>query len=214
MKSSIKLVASLLLLIFGSLAAFAQAPGAAAQVSPFLDKLDFPEVEGWTRGAKKILPTGEDGVTVNYDSPSRERITVYVYRREEGGPAKDLTGVIKEEFNGARDAIRMVADAGVYSEFKEIKSETVTMGGATGKVKALRSLLTFKVGSNKMNSEIYVFPYNGYVTKFRVTRPADVAKERDDAYAKLLAAMDAFFSKPINPAVARVEGLTERSAVH
>ena len=194
MKSQLRILGTLFIVTFASVFAFAQKPEPApVDKLPVHERIEFPEVEGWERGEKAMLPTGEEGIFINYDSPARERVTIYVYKRD-GEVSDKLGGVVKEEFNGARDAIKSVAEAGLYTDLKESKSETGTIG-ATGKVKALHVQMTFKARGAPMNSEIYVFPYKGYVAKIRATRPAGVDKTRDEAFAKLLAAIDELFSK-------------------
>lgn len=185
MNRSIKLQFIVLLILAAALPA-------VAQNSSVLEGLKFPEVEGWKRGAVLAIPGEQDGIAVNYDSPARERVTVYVYTR--GQKASDLKGIVKDEFDGARDAIKTVVDAGIYTDLKESKPETGNIGGAAGKVKALHVNMTFKVRGNPMTSEIFVFPYKGYVGKLRVTRPAGLDKASEDAYAKLLAAIEAVFA--------------------
>lgn len=196
MRSHIRIFGTLLLVVAGATLAFGQKPqtSSTAEKLPIIERLEFPEVEGWEVGEKMALPTGEEGIVVNYDAPTRERVTVYVYRRGDAVPDK-LTGFVKEEFEGARDAIRTVAEAGMYADLKESKSETASVGGTAGKVKALHIQMTFKARGVAMNSEIYVFPYQGYAVKIRATRPADVDKSRDEMYVKLFTALDDLFSK-------------------
>ena len=196
MKKPLKLIVSLAILVSAAVFAVGQKPQPATTDDklPLIERLQFPEVEGWELGEKVALPTGEEGIVVNYDSPTRERVTVYVYRRGIEVPDK-LTGFVKEEFEGARGAIRTVAEAGMYTDLKESKSETSNVGGAAGKVKSLHTQMTFKARGVKMNSEIFMFPYKGYGVKIRATRPGDVDKSRDEAYARLFAALDDLFSK-------------------
>lgn len=171
--------------------AFAQSPKPASQS---VGDLNFPDVEGWSRSDKVAIPVEESGFTVNYDSVARERMTVYVYTRGSSPLPKDLSGIIKEEFEGAKDAIKMVAEAGMYTNLKELKSEKSTVGGANGKVKALHALLSFDVKGTKMRSEIFVFAHKDHVIKLRVTRPEAVSKDRDASYAQLLTSIDGLFS--------------------
>ncbi len=191
MKSILNICGPVILLLLGLSFAFGQKPAPDVTVP---DSIQLPEVQGWTAGAKIAIPGETDGVAASYDSPQRERVTVYIYKRGDGA-AKGLSGVVKEEFDGAREAIRTIADLGVYTDVKESKTETAPVGGSAGKVKALRVGLTFKTRGTPMTSEIYVFPYKGYIVKLRATRPATLDKTQDEGYARLLTALDSLFSQ-------------------
>ena len=195
MNLQLRIFGTLSLILLTAVFAFAQKPQPApTDKLPLHERIEFPEVEGWELGEKSPLPAGDDGIFINYDSPGRERVTIYVYRRGSGDVPDKLSGLVKEEFDGAREAIKTVADAGMYTDLKESKSDTAAIG-ATGKVKALHVQMTFKARGAPLNSEIYVFPYKGYIVKIRATRPAAVDKTRDESYARLLAAIDELFSK-------------------
>jgi hypothetical protein len=156
--------------------------------------IEFPTVEGWNLGEKQAIPMEQSGIVVNYDSDLKERMTVYVYSRGEIDKSNGLSGVVKDEFEGAKDALKTVADAGIYTNLKTVKSETAFVGGASGKVKALRALLSFEARGMKLNSEIFVFPYKEHVVKLRVSRPATLDAVTA-SYSTLLAAIDGLFSK-------------------
>lgn len=156
--------------------------------------MEFPTVEGWSSSEKSKVP-GETAPSafINYDSTDRERVSVYVYSRGAKIP-DDLTGTVKDEFDGAIQALHTFVEMGIYSNLKIIKNETATIGGTAGKVKALRALLTFEAGGTKLNSEIYVFPYKGHIAKLRISRPAALPSE-GPAYLKILKTLDELFSK-------------------
>jgi hypothetical protein len=159
-----------------------------------LDKLVFPEVNGWKRGDVSPLPTDDDGVFVHYDSPSSEWMTVYIYRR--GATAKNnLSGVAKEEFEDAKDALRTVTAAGMYSDLKESTSGTTVLGEPGFTRKALHAAMSFRAQQTPLTADLYVFPYRGYVVKLRVTRLAELGSETDAAHAELLSAINKMFSK-------------------
>jgi len=184
---------TIILVLCAAIFAAAQKPAPATSGTlPIYDRLEFPAVEGWEGGKRSPLP-GDDGIFVNYDSSAGERVTIYVYSRA-GDVSDKLSGVIKDEFDGARDAIKTVAEAGIYTDLKQSNSEAGVIG-TTGKIKALHVQMTFKARGAPLKSEIYVFPYKGYVAKIRATRPAGVDETRDESYARLLAAIDQFFSK-------------------
>lgn len=59
----------------------------------------------------------------------------------------------------------------------------------------MKSILNTFGPGDAMNSEIYVFPYKGYIVKLRATRPATLDKTQDEAYVRLLSALDSLFSQ-------------------
>ena len=155
--------------------------------------LKFPTVEGWAGTEKRPIPSPGDGYTVGYNYPGYGAVTVYVYSHRMDKIPDELAGVIKDELEGAAGAIRQVASMGVYSDVKEGKTETIVLGGAQGKVKVLRTQFALTRGEQKMNSEIYVFPYKNNIVKLRVTRSASASDEMNDSFANLLAALDGVF---------------------
>jgi hypothetical protein len=171
---------------FNAAAQATETKTSAKKFSP--SEIVFPEIEGWKAGAKGAIPMEESGVSINYDSPERERITVYVYKR--GQAAKDLKGVVKEEFDGALDALSQFAEAGLYSNLKIGKKETTTVGGS---VQSLKAGLGFEARGAKYSSELFVFPYQDHVVKIRASRPDPIAN--NDLYSKFLIAIDKLFSK-------------------
>lgn len=185
----------LVVLVVGLSAGFAQTTATGSDKSKFQPQdVEFPKVNGWTLGAKTPLPGEESGFAVNYDSPDEERMTVYIYSRGQSGIPNELSGVIKDEFDGAIQALKTVAEMGYYSNLKVAKTDTASVGGANGKVKALHALLTFEAGGTKFNSEVYVFPYKNHVVKLRISRPATLPAD-SETYLKLLMAIDGVFSK-------------------
>ena len=110
-------------------------------------KLTFPNVEGWDKSAITTYPYAELGYSINYESEEGGRVTVYVYN---GGRTKIPTGsqdkIIKDEIDKAKFEIYQVEIMGKYKDVKELKSETVNLGGLTGKVESLHSLFSFTAG--------------------------------------------------------------------
>jgi hypothetical protein len=159
----------------------------------------FPEIDGWEKGEVTKYPTTALGYSVGYESEKGEIVTVYVYT---GGlktiPDDVSHKTFKDEMNRAKAEIRQVEEMGYYENVKELKNDTVTLGGDAGKVKALHTLFTFKVRGQEVSSEIFIWGYQNNFIKIRATRKA----EKDMAYSKeftaLLAELDKLFSKPAN----------------
>ena len=156
----------------------------------------FPDVEGWVRDEIYTYPTKELGYSVNYQSREGGKVTLYVYN---GGHKTIPNGIAdnlpKGEIEIAKDELNQVGRMGIYQDLKEVKSDAITLGGSSGKVKSLYSLFNFKLRGNVMTSEIYLFGYNNNFIKLRATRPKEAEGTVNKALAKLLAALDETFSK-------------------
>jgi hypothetical protein len=187
-------------LAFLSTSSFAQAKPAPTvtpeklkleRVSKFDGNVKFPDVDGWTRGEKVQYPTSELGYSVSYGSPSG-RVTVYVYNAGLKTIPNDLTGPVADQMTTARKDIKAMVEQGGYDSSTEGKVETVTVGGPTGKVRSLHTEFTLKAKGNEFDSETYIFPYNDYFVKIRITRPKAVGKTED--LQELLKSLDDVFS--------------------
>jgi len=163
-----------------------------------IEEIEFPTVDGWTRGEKQIIPDdgGGRGHVINYDSKTNGRVTVYIYTRGLKSIPDGLGKLVEEELEGAKAAIRVVAGTGAYGEVKGGKTETITLGGDKGRVKSLRASYVFNRNGQVLNSEIYLFGYQDHFIKLRASRPASASNE---AFAALLLSLDQLFSKTKSP---------------
>lgn len=158
--------------------------------------VDFPDVGGWERDEIQKYPVEELGFSVNYESEEGGRVTVYVYNGGNKSIPNDLSDkVIRNELNSVKNEIRRVADMGYYQNVKEVKNDTITLGGAGGKVKALRTVYNLSAGGRDLTSEIYIFAHQNRFIKIRATRPRDKDESGNKAVNSLLAQLDAMFSK-------------------
>ncbi|MCD9189606.1 MAG: hypothetical protein LUM44_24595 [Pyrinomonadaceae bacterium] len=158
-------------------------------------KKDLPEITGWEKNGSMDMSDPSEDYIVDYQSESAGRVTVYVYSR--GLPAvpdgiKDA--LIIDEFNGAKGAIFQLAEVGIYTDVKEIKNETVTLGGKPGKIQSLHSNFTFKAKGTPLVSEIFLFGKQNKFIKIRATRPKDQEASGQSAMDTLLSELDKFFS--------------------
>jgi len=157
--------------------------------------IDFPEVEEWEKSEIQKYPTEEMGFSINYESNRGGRVTVYVYN---GGKKKIADGtadkVVKEELDKAKEEIKKVAGLGYYENLKELKNETATLGGTSGKNKVLYALYNFDAQGKTLTSEIYIFGNKNRFIKIRATRPRDKNEIGDKMVADLLKEIDLFFS--------------------
>lgn len=159
-------------------------------------EIQFPEIEGWEKGEVTVYPVPELGYSIGYRSEEGEAVTIYVYN---GGYKKIPDGitdkVIKSQIDQAKSDIKKAEEMGVYEDVKELKNDTVTLGGVTGKVKALHSVFSFSLKGREVNSEIYLFGYNNNFIKIRASRPKQTVDEDITAMATLLSEIDKIFAK-------------------
>lgn len=156
---------------------------------------EFPDVAGWEKSEIQKYPTEALGFSVNYESNAGGKVTIYVYN---GGNKKIGDGVedkiVVSELKKAKGEIQQIADMGYYENLKEVKSETITLGGAAGKLKSLYTLYTMGPKGRLANSEIYIFGHQNRFIKIRATRPRENS-EGDKMVADLLKEIDAYFAQ-------------------
>lgn len=161
-------------------------------------KINFPNVEGWEKSEITNYPVAELGYSVNYESVEGGRVTVYVYN---AGKSKIAAGakdkVIKDEIVKAKNEILEFEKRGVYQNVKEVKNETVMLGGETGKVESLHYLLSMSARGNNLTSEIYLFGYKNHFIKFRATRLFEKEGTKNQAINDLLTALDKLFADEV-----------------
>jgi len=157
------------------------------------EPLDFPEVDGWTKGDVQKYPQAELGYSVNYDAKGSNRVTVYVYNGGRKDIRNSLAGAVKDEIEQAKSEIDAMAEMGVYSDVKVEKDEKTKVGGKAGKIDTLHKVLSFKARGNQLHSEIYIFPFEGNFVKIRATRPKAGGPADEEAVVRLLAEIEAMF---------------------
>lgn len=170
-------------------------PGGLATVTLEDLAVDFPEVEDWEQSEIQKYPTEDLGFSINYEAKAGGRVTVYVYKGGQKTIPDDVTDkVIKNELNKAKGEIQKIADMGYYDNLKELKNDTVTLGGSAGKIKALHTLYNFSARDQNLTSEIYIFGNRNRFIKIRATRPRDDNATGDKMVTDLLKEIDTFFS--------------------
>lgn len=157
--------------------------------------VNFPDVDGWEKSEIQKYPTEELGFSINYESETGGRVTIYVYNGGKKNIPDDVSDkIIATEFGNAKNDIRKIADMGYYQNVKEAKNDTVTLGGTGGKVKALRALYNLSAGGQDLTSEIYIFGHQNRFIKIRATRPRDKDEKGNQAVTNLLAEIDTMFA--------------------
>ncbi|MGB7202725.1 MAG: hypothetical protein WBD16_10695 [Pyrinomonadaceae bacterium] len=157
----------------------------------------FPEIDGWEKGELTKYPSAALGYSIGYESETGEIVTVYVYNAGLKTIPDDVNHkTIKDEINRAKAEIRQVEEMGYYENVKELKNDTVTLGGEAGKVKTLHALFTFKLRGNEVASDIFIWGYQNHFVKIRATRKAEKEMVNSKIFTVLLAELDKLFSKP------------------
>lgn len=151
----------------------------------------FPEVENWQRGEKRTYSSPELGYSVSYTSEEGGTVSVFVYNGGNSSIANGTTDeVVIEEFDRTKARMKMLGGQAAV----EVKSDTVTLGGTSGKVSALRALYNFSLQNQTVDSEIFIFGYKNNFIKIMATRPKSKNGE-NKSLIKLLAAIDKMFAK-------------------
>lgn len=157
------------------------------------EPLEFPDVEGWTKGATLKYPQRELGYGLNYDADGGSRVSIYVYNNGRKDIKNTLTGAVKEEIENAKAGIDAMVEMGAYSEVKVLKDEKSKLGGKDGKIEVLRKVMSLKAGNTQLHTEIILFPFEGDFIKIRASRPKSLGPEAEAAMNKLFAEIEAFF---------------------
>lgn len=170
----------------------------AASATPSTEKSakkDLPEIAGWEKNGTLNMSDPSEDYIVDYQSESAGRVTVYVYSRGLSAvPDGVKDTLIKDELEGAKGAIFQLAEVGIYKDVKEIKNETVMLGGKSGKVQSLHSNFTFKAKGTPLVSEIFLFGKQNKFIKIRATRAKEQETSGQAAMDILLSELDKFFS--------------------
>lgn len=159
-------------------------------------ELVFPDLENWQRGEVRTYPTEELGFSVPYLSREGGTVSIFVYN---GGYSNIADGIgdknVVGEFDRTKSKMVMLGEQGLYQGVKEVKSDTITLGGSNGKVKALHALYNFRLQGQEVDSEIFIFGYKGNFIKILATRPKAKNGAENQALVELLAAFDKMFAK-------------------
>lgn len=159
-------------------------------------EIQFPVVEGWEKGDTTVFPSPELGYSIGYKSEEGNIVTIYVYN---GGLKKisdDINDkVVKSQMEKAKNEIKQAGKLGYYDKVKEVTSDTVMLGGSSGKLKTLHSQFTFTVREVDVISEIYLFTHQNHFIKIRVTSPAGNEDTENKALNNLFTKIEGLFSE-------------------
>lgn len=152
---------------------------------------EFPDIAGWKKSVSSF--GGSLGDMANYDSVEGGRVTLYFYDGGRNLIPDDLTSkILKDEMLNAKAGILQFGERGLYQNIREVKNDTVTLGGKSGKVKALYAQFYFSASGNDLVSEIFLFPFKNNFLKIRASRPKEI--EKSVVFQAFLAEVDAYFS--------------------
>jgi hypothetical protein len=159
-------------------------------------KIEFPKIDGWEKGEIYRYPQAGLGYSIGYESKNGGFVDIYVY---DGGfkaiPNGITSNIVKMQFEQAKGDIFRAEKQGQYKNVKELKSDTITLGGIDGRIKSLYSLFNLTAGNNNLTSEVYLFGYKNNFIKIRASRLRENAGTINKDVATLLAAMDTLFTK-------------------
>lgn len=159
-------------------------------------KVEFLDIEGWKRSEVTKYPTPELGYSVNYDSEEAVRVTIYVYNLGMTNISNDINNsVVKNEIGRAKGDIKAVAKMGYYQDVKELKNDTITLAGQTGKMKALHTVFNYSVKGKPLISEIYLLGHKNNFIKIRATYPKVEVEAENKALADFLVEIEKLLSK-------------------
>jgi hypothetical protein len=178
--------------------ATAQPPGGKSESSKTTTRteIEFPDIDGWEKGEIQKFPTAALGYSIGYQSNYGDIITIYVYNGGQTKIPNDINDkILKNEIEKAKNDIIQAGKAGYYENVKEIKNDTVTLGGADGKIKALHTLFNFKLRGQDVDSEIYLFGYRNNFIKIRATRPKAEKNTENKFLTSFLAEIEKVFSE-------------------
>ncbi len=156
-----------------------------------LPKVEWPKVDGFTRGEPREMNTRTGGYTIAYNSTDEAApvvLTLYFYAGDAKFPNGGESKEAKAELDRVVEGLKQAKDAGIYKAFKETDSGSKPMSDAKGVVKAAwkRFDLIQEDGSPTV-SEAYILGHKDHVVKLRVTYPADKKEACGKALASLLA---------------------------
>ncbi len=156
----------------------------------------FPDVDGWEKSEIQKYPTAALGYSVSYRSNYGDIVTIYVYNGGQPKIPNDINDkILKDEMSKAKNDIVQAGKAGYYDNVKEVKSDIITLGGANGKIKVLRTLFNFSLKGTPVDSEIYLFGHQNNFIKIRTTRPKAENNTENKFLTGFLAEIEKVFSE-------------------
>lgn len=169
-------------------------PKSASPASQEL-KIEFPDIDGWKKSEITRYPIPELGYSINYDSEDAGRVTIYVYNMGLKEIPSDVNNtMLKNEIARVKNEVKTVGNMGYYTNLKEVKDETITLGGNAGKIKALRTVFSYNLQGKPVVSEAYILGHKNHFIKIRATYPNVEGETENKALADLLVQLEKMLS--------------------
>lgn len=154
-------------------------------------KLDFPDVEGFTRSGPKPFPDPKDGYVVSYDAKQFLVVNVYVYHagldRIPDGASSD---VVKDEVGRIEEALKELKRRGAYKSYKERASGESRIGDGPKAPLAQRRLFEIdRADLGSILTDVYITGCKNHFVKIRFSYPADKQADSEKAVAPVLTAL-------------------------
>lgn len=158
-------------------------------------KIEFPDIDGWKKGEITRYPIPELGYSINYDSEDAGRVTIYVYNMGLKEIPSDVNDtMLKNEIARVKNEVQTVGKMGYYTNLREVKDETITLGGSTGKVKALKTVFSYNLQGKPVISEAYILGHKNHFIKIRATYPNVEGETENKALTDILVQLEKILS--------------------
>jgi len=154
-------------------------------------KMDFPNVEGFTRSEPKHFPNPKHGYVVSYAAKQDLVVNVYVYNsgldRIPDGASSD---VVKEEIKLIEEGLKELKRQGAYKSYTERASGESRVGDSPKAASAQRRLFEIdRADVGRILTDVYITGYNNHFVKIRLSYPADKQADLEKAVAPVLTAL-------------------------
>jgi hypothetical protein len=134
------------------------------------------------------------GASIGYNDGAGIAITVYLYDQGLGDIEEGAgSAIIRAAKNGAIDDIRQAEKMGYYHDVKIVSDKQTDFNLGDGRsLRMLSVSLTYNFTNElsgikqQLVSSVYMAGLQGYICKIRVSRPADLDKDRQDSIQDIL----------------------------
>ena len=151
-------------------------------------KIDFPDIDGFTRGKVQTYNQPGLGYSFSYTTP-RIVVTLYVYNRDlKEIPDGVKSKVVKDEMKQVGLDLQEAKKQGLYKSIKEVgEEEVVSLGKDKDAPPARRrQFLVDRTKGGEKFSDAYLTGYKDHFIKLRITYDLEEKAESDKKIAELL----------------------------
>jgi hypothetical protein len=154
-------------------------------------KMDFPDVEGFTRSEPKHFPNPTQGYLVSYAAKQDFVVNVYIYnsglQRIPDGASSD---VVKQEIKLIEEGLKELKRQGAYKSYTELAGDEVRIGEWPKAPSAQRRQFEIeRADVGRILTDVYITGYKNHFVKIRVSYPADKQADAERAAGRVLTAL-------------------------